>query len=87
MDDLKQRIYKCFETVADRYNGEIIYPLKQSALVHEEFGMILASEFLDECYTEWLKNHNDNYPEVYENSKRAKGHWEYKDGILKWVVE
>lgn len=84
---IEERLYKCFEKIANEENGKLIYPLNQSGLVADLFGNACASEFLEECYQRWLVNHKDKYIEANAKAKRANGHWTFDDGILYWKSE
>ena len=84
---IEERLYKCFEKIANEENGKLIYPLNQSGLVADLFGNACASEFLEECYQKWLETHVDKYEETHKNSERGKGHWVLDDGVLHWRNE
>lgn len=84
---IEERLYKCFEKIANEENGKLIYPLNQSGLVADLFGNACASEFLEECYRKWLETHVDKYEETHKNSERGKGHWVLDDGVLYWRNE
>lgn len=84
---IDERLYKCFEKIANEENGKLIYPLNQSGLVADLFGNACVSEFLEECYQKWLETHEDKYEEISENAKQAKRHWALDDGVLHWRNE
>lgn len=86
-NNCEERIYKCFEKIADEENGKLIYPLNQSGLIAEFFGNACVSEFLDECYQKWLVNHKDKYIEANAKVKQEKGRWALDDGVLHWRNE
>ena len=86
-NNCEERIYKCFEKIADEENGKLIYPLNQSGLIAEFFGNACVSEFLDKCYQKWLVNHKDKYIEANAKVKQEKGRWALDDGVLHWRNE
>ena len=84
---IEERIYKCFEKIANEENGKLCIPLNRSGLIAEFFGNACVSEFLDECYERWLETHVDKYEETHKNSERGKGRWVLDDGVLHWWNE
>ena len=84
---IEERLYECFEKVANDENGKLIVPLNQSGIVRELFGETCADEFLEGCYQKWLETHEDKYEETSENAKQAKGYWLLDNGVLLWRNE
>ena len=86
-ESIEERLYECFEKIADDYNGELIFPLNQSGIVRELFGEACANELLEVCYQKWLETHEDKYEETSEKAKQAKGYWVLDNGVLLWRNE
>lgn len=84
---IEERIYKCFEKIANEENGKLCIPLNRSGLIAEFFGNACVSEFLDECYERWLVDHQDKYIETNEKVKQKNGRWVLDDGVLHWWNE